>query len=195
LLLWSEIAEFRIERQRIKSQNFFRLRIRAGDQPQTGQITHIRSTEKWRSAREDEQETWIAQVKQLVPPRCWAYLRSHGELSSIDEGRFRVKLLDDQLRVMKWFERIGWVSLPVCALFFGPRIVAFWNVPLLAIGWKLVATVCLLLAILHSPVMLVALSRHNRAQGLKIRAELERDMAELAAREVKTPPAPAVHAA
>lgn len=195
LLLWTEIDEWQIERQKNQHGHFYSLHVTAGGRSHSGPITHVRTGRSWSSPRQDAREIWIAQLRDLIPERCFKYYRTDGDLASVEEGEFRLKHLAGQLQVSVWLERFGWAFLVLGAIMFGPKIPGWWNVPLLAFGWKLAGIAILLLLIVQPTVIVVALSRHMRTH-LKERLNRTRlQMDELANAPVKPEMGPTVHAA
>ena len=186
LILWSEVSNVRIERRRMKSQDGYYLTLVANGQRFTGPVHWFRRADAWIATVQDEDEIWLAQLQQLVPPEKFTYVRSHGELRSTEEGEYRLKLLADQLRAMGWFEVIGWGSMVASFIFFVPKMLDWWNTPFLPLGWRIVGVVLILLTSLMPPLMLIAVSRHVRRISLGQQAILEQEIAALQEAEVKS---------
>lgn len=192
LILWSEIANLRIERRRVKSQDMYHLQWVTQGQKLQGPVNQIRQSGMWISPRQDEDEIWIAQLRQLVPPEKFTYVRSHGELRSLEEGEYRLKNLADQTWAMWWFEAFSWGFLVASYLFFGPKLLGWWNMPFLALGWRIAGVALLLLNALMPGTLLIILCRYIHRDALGRKAIVKQEMAALASREanseVKLPP-------
>jgi hypothetical protein len=186
LLRWSEMTSLRIERRRVKSQDCYELTIVTPDQKHWGPVNRLRQAGRWMSPRQDEDELWIAQLQQLVPPEKFTYVRSHGELRSREEGEYRVKNLADLARAMWWFQVIGWGSMVASFLFFVPKMLDWWNTPFLPLGWKIAGVALLLLTSFMLPLILIAVSRDVRRISLGQQAIIEQEMAALKEGEVKS---------
>jgi hypothetical protein len=179
LILWSEVSSVRIERRRVKSQDCYELIIVAQGQKFRGPVNWFRQAGRWLSPRQDEDELWLVQLQQLVPPEKFTYVRSHGELRSVEEGKYRLKNLADLTRAMGWFEVIGWGGMVASFIFFGPKMLDWWNTPFLPLGWRIAGVVLILLTSLMPPLILIAVSRHVRRISLGQQAIIEQEIAAL----------------
>jgi hypothetical protein len=185
-LAWNQIESLRIQRFRSKSQDRYEFALKAQGRGNYGVVTKVRRSDEWIEPRTDEHELWLAQLQQLVPPEKFTYVRSHGELRSLEEGEYRLKNLADQLRAMGWFEVIGWGSMVASFIFFVPKMLDWWNTPFLPLGWRIAGVVLILLTSLMPPLILIAVSRHVRRISLGQQAIIEQEIAALQEAEVKS---------
>lgn len=107
-------------------------------------------------------DEWIPHVQSFVPLRCWKYLRMKGELQSLEEGEFRLAQWKNPIRFMRWIEIAGWVCLPFAVFFFGQGIIVWWNIPFLALGWKLLFTIISLLMMVMLPLLICGMARYQQ---------------------------------
>lgn len=161
---WESISAFRIEARKTgEGKDVYHLIVTKNDGsgirgyinqvslPGTSVVPHMTGHDEW-----------IPYVQSLVPLRCWKYLRMRGELQSLEEGEFRLAQWKNPIRFMRWIEIAGWVCLPFTVFFFGQRILAWWNIPFLALGWKLLFTIISLLMMVMLPLLICGMARYHQ---------------------------------
>lgn len=194
---WSEIAEFRLEQDEVQRRDVYYLVIvtRAGERRRGVVAFHAARNDSNESIRNTGDE-WLEQLRGLVPAECWKLLRMSGDLTSREEGEYRLRKLAQQRRALWW---IGVLTVAVSIVFAAvciiPGLVRWWSVPFLGIGWKLLMTGIALTMVLHAPLIVIGIAWESR-RTLPVReAQLRRQMSELSGSMVNQSLPTAVHAA
>lgn len=180
MLPWDEVSEFRLEATRQGRHDIFQLTITARDGlPLRGCVNLVELPGISLRPHIAGHDEWAVHLQSLVPQRCWKYLRVQGELRSLEEGSFRRAYWNKQVRMLRWFQIIAWAFLPASAAVFVPKMINAWNMPFLALGWRVVFVGCATLMIVQPTVMLYAVALHLRRRFEKRLAANELEMAAL----------------
>ena len=161
---WEEVSEFRIEARKTgEGKDVYYLILTGKDDSEfRGYINHVSLPGVSIVPHMAGHDEWIPHVQALVPHRCWQYLRMKGELQSLEEGEFRLAQWKNPMRFIRWIEIAGWVSLPFTIFLFGQGMIAWWNIPFLALGWKLLFTIILLLMMVILPLLICGMARYQQ---------------------------------
>jgi hypothetical protein len=188
-LNWDDVTEFRLEGTKQGKHNIYRLTITPRDgNPLRGTLNHVALPGVSLVPHMTGHDEWVVHVQRLVPERCWKHLRTWDELRSVAEGEFRRDHWNKQIRMMRWFQIIGWSFLPLCAAVFVPKMINAQNMLFLPMGWKLVFIGCIALMIVKPTVMFVALAVHLK-RGFQEHLETnEQNMAALEGELPHDPP-------
>lgn len=179
-LPWNDVMECRLEGVKQGKHVVYQLTItpRQGE-PLCGSLNRVDLPGVTLVPHLAGHDEWVVHLQSLVPDRCWKYLRTWGELRSVEEGEFRRNHWDRQLRIMRCFEVLGWSALPICAAIFVPKMINAWNMPFLALIWKLVFLACAALMIVQPTVLLCCVAQSLRRHFRKQLAANEREIAAL----------------
>ncbi len=177
---WDDVTEFRLEGATEGKHNIYRLKItpREGE-PLRGTLNRVELPGVSLVPHMTGHDEWVVHLQSLVPERYWKYLRTWGEVRSIEEGEFRRVRWNKQIESMRSIQRMGLAFTLLLAAIFVRKVINGWNNPFLPLGWKLVVVGCLAVLIVKPAVLICFLALTMQRRLRERLAENERDLAAL----------------